>query len=227
MTIKDVVNNDELLKSITEDIEDFDENTEVTYEVWAIGYDADKNITDTEMLIGEFDNPDAAVEKAKTLSLADIVQQASEEYDGSEPTADVAYISVEVETVVADEADDDLMNIGTIYQRELWIDGEYGSEENVEDLGFGDYEDDDCNLVELQPEEDEEVDVIYIANRSDYTILEDNTLKVSCDLLKGYNKNDIVFICLLHEDNDFVLSYKIMSRVMYEDGDYYHCELTY
>ena len=62
---------------------------------------------------------------------------------------------------------------------------------------------------------------------SDYEILEDNTLKVSCDLLKGYNKNDIVFICLPHEDNDFVLTYKIMSRVMYEDGNYYHCELNY
>ena len=215
MTIKDIMNNDELLNSITEDIEDFDENTAVTYEVWAIGYDADKNITDAEMLIGEFDNPEVAVEKAKNLSLADIVQQASEEHDGSEPTADVAYISIEVETVIADEADDDLMNIGTIYQRELWIDGEYGSEENVEDPGFE------------EDEDDEEVDVVYIVNRSDYEILEDNTLKVSCDLLKGYNKNDVVFICLPHEDNDFVLTYKIMSRVMYEDGDYYHCELDY
>ena len=214
MTIKDVVNNDELLNSITEDIEDFDENTEVTYEVWAIGYDADKNITDTEMLIGEFDNPDAAVEKAKNLSLADIVQQASEEYDGTEPTADVAYISVEVETVVADEADDDLMNIGTIYQRELWIDGEYGSEENVEDLGFEDCEDDDY------PE-----DQIVVLNDGEYEVLEDNTLKVKCSALGGFNKNDIVMVYFPKEE--FPMEYKIMSRVMYEDGDYYHCELTY
>jgi hypothetical protein len=216
MNIKDLQNNEDLMNNLVDDIDEIPEDSEVSYEVWAIGYDANKNITDAEMLIGEFNNPDEAVEKAKTISLADILHQAAEEHDGSEPIDDVAYISVEVETTVANEADDEIFNIGTIYQRELWIDGEYGSEENVDNHDFDDFEDDV-----------EDPEIVYIVNRSDYEILEDNTLKVSCDLLKGYNKNDTVFICLPHEDNDFVLTYKIMSRVMYEDGDYYHCELDY
>ena len=39
MTIKDIKNNEELLNSFVEDIDDFDEITEVVYEVWAFGYD--------------------------------------------------------------------------------------------------------------------------------------------------------------------------------------------
>ena len=45
------------------------------------------------------------------------------------------YFSIEVETVVGDPDDEDggTMNIGTVYQRDLWIDGEYGSEEDIPD----------------------------------------------------------------------------------------------
>lgn len=214
MNIKELQNNEELMNSLVDDIDEIPEDTEVSYEVWAIGYDADKNITDTEMLVGEFDNPDEAVEKAKNLSLADIVHQAAEEHDGSESTNEVAYISIEVETTVANKADDEIMNIGTIYQRELWIDGEYGSEENIETFDFDDYEDEDY------PE-----DQIVMLNTDEYEILEDNTLKVKCSALRGFNKNDIVMIYFPKEE--FPVEYKIMSRVMYEDGDYYHCELTY
>lgn len=201
MTLKDLQNNEELLNSIVEDLEDFDENTEVVYEVWAFGYDENDEITDAELCLFNSTDPEVAVNYAKTVELADIVHQAG---NGPCSSNKVFRIAVEVETVVP--IDDDLVNVGTVYSKTLWEEPTYDGPED---------------------EDDEEVDVVYIVNKSDYEILEDNTLKVSCDLLKGYNKNDTVFICLPHEDNDFVLSYKIMSRVMYEDGDYYHCELSY
>jgi hypothetical protein len=212
MNIKDLQNNEDLMNNLVDDIDEIPEDSEVSYEVWAIGYDADKNITDAEMLISEFNNPDEAVEKAKTISLADIIHQAAEEHDGSEPTDEVAYISIEVETTVANEADDEIFNIGTIYQRELWIDGEYGSEENIEDLG-------------LEEDEDYPEDQIVYLEDGTYEVLEDNTLKVNCSALKGFNKNDIVMFYFPKEE--FPMEYKIMSKVMYEDSDYYHCELTY
>ncbi len=202
MTIKDLVNNEELVNSIVEDLEDFDENTEVVYEVWAFGYDENDEITDAELCMFNSTDPEEAVNYAKTVELADVIHEAG---NGPCSSNKVFRIAVEVETVVP--VDDDLVNVGTIYSKTLWEEPTYDGPEEDED--------------------DEEVDVVYIVNRSDYEILEDNTLKVSCDLLKGYNKNDIVFICLPHEDNDFVLTYKIISRVMYADGDYYHCELDY
>jgi hypothetical protein len=200
MTLKDLQNNEELLNSIVEDLEDFDENTEVVYEVWAFGYDENDEITDAELCLFNSTDPEEAVNYAKTVELADVIHEAG---NGPCSSNKVFRIAVEVETVVP--VDDDLVNVGTIYSKTLWEEPTYDGPE----------------------EDEEEVDVVYIANKSDYKILEDNTLKVSCDLLKGYNKNDTVLICLPHEDNDFVLSYKIMSRVMYGDGDYYHCELEY
>ena len=44
MTINEMMNNPELLADITEDLEDFDETTEVVYEVWALGYDENDEI---------------------------------------------------------------------------------------------------------------------------------------------------------------------------------------
>ena len=49
MTINEMMKNPELLVDITEDLEDFDETTEVVYEVWALGYDENDEITDAEL----------------------------------------------------------------------------------------------------------------------------------------------------------------------------------
>ena len=185
MTIKDLVNNEELVNSIVEDLEDFDENTEVVYEVWAFGYDENDEITDAELCMFNSTDPEAAVNYAKTIELADVIHQA-----GNGPCANnkVVRITVEVETVVP--IDDDLVNVGTIYSKTLW-----------------------------------EEDPTIVLGVCDYEILEDNTLKVSCKVLKGANKNDIILVQL--GDDIFPIEYKVMSKVMYEDGDYYHCELTY
>ena len=205
MTIEDIMKNKELAVHIAEDIDDIPEDTQVTYEVWALGYKNDESITDTEMLLSEFADPDAAVEYAKTVSLADILNQAADEYEGTEPISELDYITVEVETVIEDENEEGTMNIGTIYTRDLWLDGEC----------------DDDNLPK-----DEYSNVVSI-QKDEYTLLEDGSIKVKCDILKGFNKNDTVQLMFVDENNISILTYKIISKVIYADGDYYHCEFTY
>jgi hypothetical protein len=208
-TIKDLYNNEELLNNIVEDIDDIPEDAEVLYAVWALGYNKDDDITDTEVLVGEFTNHDEAVACAENLTI-----KAIDELGYEKPDNDTAYFSVEVETVVGDPDDEDggTMNIGTVYQRNLWIDCEYGSEDCLEEM-----------LDELV-----EVDPIIAITAEDYELLEDGALKVRCDLLKGFNKNDYLRLQFVGEPESVpVLTYKIMSKVIYEDGDYYHLEFEY
>lgn len=118
MTIRDIQNVDELVDSIAEDITEIPDDTEVSYEIWAMGYDSEKSFT-TEMLIGDYSDPDKAVEAAAQLTISDILHQAEREDYELEPITDTAFISVEVETVILDG--EDTMNIGTVYKKELWI----------------------------------------------------------------------------------------------------------
>jgi hypothetical protein len=204
-TIKDLMNDEELMSHVTEDLEDFDLESTVTYEVWAIGYDEGSAITDTDMFIGEFADPDKAIEKAKALTLADIIHQAAEEDNGAAPAENVAYISIEVETVVDDEDGEETMNVGTIYKRELWIDGEYGNEEDAL--------------------EDEYSEVIPITNK-EYTLLEDGSIEVDCEVLKNFNKNDMVQFMFVEENKDItpILTYKIISKTT---SNKFTCEFIY
>jgi hypothetical protein len=198
-TVKNLMNDEELMSYVTEDLEDFEEDMPVTYEVWAIGYDANDKITDAELFLGEFTDPDKAIEKAKSLTFSDVIQLAADE-DCTIPDEPVAYLSIEVETVVEDTEDEDggTVNLGSVYQRELWIDGEYGSEEDVNPF------------ISLSDGE--------------YKILEDNTVKVRCELLKDFNKNDLV---RLYFPDAPGIDCQIVSKVIYEDGDYYHCEMMF
>ena len=129
-TVKDLLENEELLENIVEDLEELSEDTEVFYSVWALGYDKNKEVTDDEVLVGEFTDPDAAVEYAEQVTLEQV-----NELGFGDPDPKTVYFSIEVETVVGDPDDEDggTMNIGTVYQRDLWIDGEYGSAEDVPD----------------------------------------------------------------------------------------------
>lgn len=176
---------DETVKEILANLEDFDAK-DASYEVWAIGYDCDGEITDTELLLGTFENPDDAVQFAAILTWADIKAEA----DGAEEfvkTSDM--ISIEVETVV-DDGEDGTMNVGTIFAKSVCV--------FVEDIRI---------------------------SSKDYAIVEDNKLKVSCKLLKDFNKNDMARVYFTEEKT--ILTYKIISKVIYEDGDYYHLELIY
>lgn len=198
-TVRDLINNEELVNQLVEDITEIPEDSEVTYEVWAIGYDHE-NIFATEMLIGEFTNPDKAVECATQLTLTDIIQQAAREDFELEPIADTSHISIEVETVV--EEGNSSMNVGTIYKRDLWIDSSTEEADN------------------------EDLTPIVTLTGNDFTLLKDGTLKISCELLKDFNKNDYVIFEFIEEDIPTTLTYKIMSKVIYGDGNYYHCEFV-
>lgn len=202
LTLKEVMENKDLAKFIAEDLDEIPEDAEVTYELWAIGYNADGAVTDTEMFIAEFKDPDAAIEFAQKVTMADIVHQAAEEHDGSMPAENVTYISLEVETVV-DEDEDGTMNIGTIYKRELWIDGEYGDEEDAP--------------------EDEYSEVVPVTVK-DYRLLEDGSLEIDCDILKNFNKNDMVQIWFTDEDHKAILTYKIISKTT---SNKFICEFIY
>lgn len=201
-TIKDLMSDEELMSHVTEDLEDFDLDSAVTYEVWAIGYDEGSAITDTDMLIGEFADPDKAIEKAKALTLADIIHQAAEEDNGMVPADNVVYISIEVETVVDDE-EEGTMNVGTIYKRELWIDSEYGDEADIPEDAYS--------------------EVVPVTSK-DYRLLEDGSLEIDCEILKNFNKNDTVQIWFTDEDGKAILTYKIISKTT---GNKFICEFIY
>jgi hypothetical protein len=117
-TIKNLFENDELVKNIVEDIEDIPEDTEVFYAVWALGHNECDDPTDDEVLVGEFTDPAEAVKYAKTVTL-DLIKEFG--YGVANPNT--AYFSIEVETVIGDPDDEDggTMNIGTIYQFNLQI----------------------------------------------------------------------------------------------------------
>lgn len=191
MTVKEMLTNPEVVENIVEDIADIPEDAEVVYSVWALGYDAGNDCTDTEVLLGEFENPDEAVAFAEKVTLTSITDEC-----GFADISDVAYFSIEVETVVTDPDSEDggTMNIGSVYQRDLWV------------------------------EEEDFVDSIVDLTNKEYEVLRDGTLKVNSKILKDFNKNDYVNIRFIDEENSWPINYKIVSKVIYEDGDYYHLD---
>lgn len=200
-TVKDLMENEELSQFVTEDLEDFEDDTVVTYEVWAIGYDEDDAVTDTDLYLGEFNDPDQAVDVAKNLTLSDIIQRASEE-DNVVPDEPVSRISIEVETVIENE-ESETMNVGTIYKRDLWIDGEYGDEADAPDNEFD-------TLIQLKDNE--------------YSLDDDGNLIISCSQFNHLNKNDIIKVQYVDEDNQPILTYKIISKTT--SGNF-ECEFMY
>jgi hypothetical protein len=186
------------MESIVEDIKEIPEDSGVSYCVWALCYAEDEDCVDS-YFIKEFTDPDEAVEYAKEFT----IETFKAEYE--KPAYDTTRLSIEVETVVEDPDNEagGTMNIGTIYQRDLWLDGEYGSDEEATDYG----------------------DPIVAVGEDDYELLEDGILKLSAMFMKGFNKNDMIRVQFLGETDVDLLPYKIMSKVEYADGDYYHCEL--
>ena len=118
-TIRDLFENEELMNNIVEDLDDIPDETEVFYAVWALGHDKNSDPTDDEVLVGEFTDPDAAVECARNITIDQV-----NEFGFGEPCENTIYFSVEVETVIGDPDDEDggTMNIGTVYTRDLWLD---------------------------------------------------------------------------------------------------------
>lgn len=121
MTVENLFENEELLKCVVEDLDEIPEDTEVFYAVWALGHSSDDEPTDAEILIGEFVNPDEAIARAKKVTVDELIN----EIGLAHPDPLLARFSIEVETVIADPDDEDggTMNIGTVYQRVLELNG--------------------------------------------------------------------------------------------------------
>lgn len=178
-------NFDTIVKGIIDELEDIPEDATVEYEVWAIGYDGDEAVTDTDFLLKTFADPDEAVKFAKECTLADVINLSADDDYEREFEPEVAYISIEVETVIEDE-DEGTMNVGTIYHK----------------------------TIDISP-----VDIML--TEKDYELLEDGSLKIPCVLLKDFNKNDYIKIMFAGENEDSVLTYKIISKTTAND---YICE---
>ena len=86
-----------------DELEDFD-IPPVSYEVWVLGYNRFDQLTPFEYLVGSFNNPDAAVDRARTLAIPDLEKEVPDE---------VTYFSIEVETIAAG------LPAGTIYRQYL------------------------------------------------------------------------------------------------------------
>ena len=83
------------MEDLEEDMEDADP-TDVRYEVWALGYDAEDFCTDVELLLGTYDNKEEAIEKAKSFNSLDDVKKATSDDLG---LVDGDYVNIVVETI--------------------------------------------------------------------------------------------------------------------------------
>ena len=102
-------NFDELLEDLN--LDDFDAK-DAMYQVWILGYDENKNITDFEVMLNESKDAESMVEYAE--------RYVEEERYGTMTFPDeVKYIEVLVETVVDLEDYDE--NVGTLFSKIIKI----------------------------------------------------------------------------------------------------------
>lgn len=80
------------------------ENKEIFYEIWVLGYDADGEPTDFDKDLGEFKEPNDAVEHAKKFKDASYVLSADEMYYLREEGND--YLELRVEACFEDKDED-------------------------------------------------------------------------------------------------------------------------
>ena len=95
------------------EIGDFDLENAI-YEVWALGYENGR-ISDIEVLLGSFDNPQKAGEFAYTVN-KDLI---SAKVNDTDNLSNIDTFEIEVETTVNTE--DGCSNVGTIFRTELVV----------------------------------------------------------------------------------------------------------
>ena len=100
-------------EAIEEDMDEEDTDlTDVRYEVWALGYDANDFCTDVELLLGTYDNKEEAIEKVKSFNSLDDVKKATSDDlwldDGD-------YVNIVVETIKNNDPTN--TNIDTVFIR--------------------------------------------------------------------------------------------------------------
>ena len=64
---------------------------------------------------------------------------------------------------------------------------------------------------------------IHVTSK-DYSLSNEGNLEISCELLKGFNKNDFIKVMFDDEDNNPILTYKIISKTT---NNNYICEFYY
>lgn len=101
------------MEDLEEDMEDTDQ-TDVRYEVWALGYDANDFCTDVELLLGTYDDREEAIEKVKSFNSLDDVKKATSDDLG---LVDGDYVNIVVETIKNDDPTN--TNIDTVFIRVL------------------------------------------------------------------------------------------------------------
>ena len=107
-------------EAIEDDMEDLEEDmegtdpTDVRYEVWALGYDANDFCTDVELLLGTYDNKEEAIEKVKSFNSLDDVKKVTSDDLG---LVDGDYVNIVVETIKNDDPTNS--NIDTVFIRVL------------------------------------------------------------------------------------------------------------
>jgi hypothetical protein len=77
---------------------------EIFYEIWVLGYDSEGEATDFDMNLGEFSDPQDAIEHARKFKDATYVLSADELYDLREEGTD--YLELRVEACFEDEDED-------------------------------------------------------------------------------------------------------------------------
>lgn len=199
MNTKELITNEELVNDIAEGLEDFPQGSEAKYDLWVIGKDC-KNEAVAELFIYEFDAPEDAVAKAEAVDIKFVEEQLEQPVLYYCDENNIDHFSVEIETVITDPEDDDsTINIGTIYRRDLYLDGEYPQEE----VGL-------------------DGDPIIALEARYYEILDDNTIRIRAELLQGYNKNDEVHIYFADNTDSDILTCKVVAC----EDSYYYCELS-
>lgn len=98
------------------DLDELDDNidSKTTYEVWALGIDKLDRVTDFEILLGSFEDPENARTFAWTVDKSLIKTKTSKEFPSN-----LKQINIEVETVVDNGSYSE--NVGTIFRTELII----------------------------------------------------------------------------------------------------------
>ncbi len=112
-----IITEEDIDAELTEaDLEDLDDtiNSKTTYEVWALGRDKFNNVTNFEVLLAEFEDPEEARTFAWTVDLDLVRTKTTKAFP-----ADLKQFDIEVETVVEEAGYSE--NIGTILRVELVV----------------------------------------------------------------------------------------------------------
>lgn len=108
MTIAEIKNNPALFSQMSDDIDDYADDTEIVFEAYALSYDSERGLIDMSDCLASSSNPDEVIERVKTFT----PENTFIDLLGT-------HVTIEVEAVVGD-IKDDFLNVGTIYTKDFF-----------------------------------------------------------------------------------------------------------